>query len=107
VAEPVERRAAERYPVNTDATCPFLSPVTEDFGTVKIRDISMQGIGLLVSRRVEPGTVLAVVLANPARGFSKTVLVRVAHITTLGGGFLVGGTFVTPLTYQEMSVLVL
>ena len=66
-----------------------------------------QGIGLRVSRPLEPGTLLTVVLANPARGFSKTVLVRVAHITALGSRFVVGGTFVTPLTYQEMSVLVL
>jgi hypothetical protein len=107
MAEPADRRAAERYPVNNDATCPFLSPVAEDYGTVKIRDISMQGIGLLMSRRIEPGALLAVVMANPARGFSKTVLVRVAHVTALAGGFVVGCTFVTPLTYQEMSILVL
>jgi len=107
MAEPADRRAAERYPVNAEATCPFLSPVVEDFGAVKIRDVSMQGIGLLVSRRVEPGDLLAVVLANPVRGFSKTALVRVAHVTALGGSFLVGGSFVTPLTYQEMSALVL
>jgi hypothetical protein len=107
MAEPVDRRAAERYPVNIDATCPFLSPVVEDFGTVKIRDVSMQGVGLLVSRRLEPGSLLTVVLANPVRNFSKTVLVRVVHVTALGASFLVGGTFVTPLTYQEMSVLVL
>jgi hypothetical protein len=107
MAEPVNRRAVERFSVNADTSCPFLSPVVEDFGPVKIRDISMQGVGLLVSRRVEPGALLAVALANPARGFSKTVLVRVVHVTPLGGGFLVGGTFATPLTYQEMSTLVL
>ena len=64
MADPADRRAAERYPVNSNATCPFLSPVVEDFGPVKIRDVSMQGVGLLVNRRVEPGAVLAVVLEN-------------------------------------------
>jgi hypothetical protein len=107
MAEPADRRAAERYPVNSDANCPFVSPVVENFGSVKIRDVSMQGVGLLVSRRVEPGTVLAVVLENPARTFSKTVLARVVHATPVGGTFLVGCTFLAPLTYQEMSVLVL
>jgi hypothetical protein len=107
MAESGDRRAAERFPVNAEATCPFLSPVTEDFGPVKVRDVSMEGVGLLLSRRVEPGALLAVVLANPARGFSKAVLVRVAHATPLGGRFLVGGSFTTPLTYQEMSSLVL
>jgi hypothetical protein len=107
MAESPDRRATERYPVNIDTTCPFLSPVVEDFGPVKLRDVSMQGVGLVVNRRIEPGAMLAVVLANPARAFSKTVLVRVAHITPLGGSYLVGGSFVTPLTYQEMSTLVL
>jgi hypothetical protein len=97
---PDDRRAGERFPVNADTTCPFLSPVAEDFGPVRIRDVSMQGIGLLVSRRVEVGALLAVVLENKARGFSKTVLVRVAHVTPLGSGFVVGGNFATPLTYQ-------
>ena len=107
MAESGDRRAAERYPVNADTSCPFLSPVVEEFGSVRIRDVSMQGIGLLVSRRVEQGGLLTLVLENRSRGFSKTVLVRVIHVTSMGTGYLVGGSFVTPLTYQEMSTLVL
>src|SRR5437764_9650 len=107
MAEQVNRRAEERYPVNAEASCPFLSPVVEDFGPVKLRDLSMQGVGLITRCRVEPGALLAVTLANLARGFSKTVLVRVAHATPIPGGFLVGGSFTVPLTYQEMSTLVL
>jgi hypothetical protein len=105
--EPVDRRQSERFPVNAEAVCPFLSPVVEDFGPVRIRDVSMVGVGLLVRRRVEPGTLLAVTLENPARAFSKTVLVRVTHSTPLAGGFLVGGSFLAPLSYQEMTALVL
>jgi hypothetical protein len=67
----------------------------------------MEGIGLLMIRRVEPGALLAVTLSNPSRGFSKSVLVRVVHATAQPGGCLVGGTFQTPLTYQELSTLVL
>src|SRR3954454_20979245 len=107
MADPADRRASERYPVNADAACPFLSPVAEDFGAARVRDVSMHSVGLLVSRRVEVGALLAVVLDNKARGFSKAVLVRVAHVTAIAGGFLVGGSFLTPLTYQEMSALVL
>jgi hypothetical protein len=107
MTESTDRRAAERYPVNKDATCPFVSPVVEDFGPVKVRDVSMQGVGLITNRRVEVGALLTVVLANPARSFSKTVLARVVHITPMGGAFLAGCSFVTPLTYQEMTTLVL
>jgi PilZ domain len=105
--EPTDQRAAERFPVNTETCCSFLSPVVADFGPAKIRNLSMEGIGLLVSRRIEPGTLLAVTLSNPARAFAKTVLVRVVHTTPQPGGCLVGGTFSTPLTYQELTTLVL
>jgi hypothetical protein len=105
--QPPDRRAAERFPVNADTSCPFLSPVVEDFGQARIKDISMDGVGLLVPRRVEAGALLAVTLANTGRKFSKTVLVRVAHVTPQGGSYLVGGNFTVPLTYQELSTLVM
>jgi len=107
MAEQSERRAEERFPVNGDAACPFISPVEKNFGAVRIRDVSMSGIGLLLSRRVEPGTLLALTLTNVARGFTKTVMVQVTHATALTGNYLVGGTFTVPLTYQEMTALVL
>jgi hypothetical protein len=107
MADSTDRRAAERFPVNADACCPFLSPVQESAAPVKIRDLSMTGIGLVMGRAVEPGTLLALTLSNPAKGFTKTVLVRVAHATPLHGSYLIGGNFTVPLTYQEMSTLVL
>ncbi|MFO0841186.1 MAG: PilZ domain-containing protein [Gemmataceae bacterium] len=105
--EHADRRQSERFPVNADAACPFVSPVVENFGPVRIRDVSMHGVGLIVSRKVEPGTLMAVTLTNQTRGFSKTVLVRVTHSTPLAGGFLVGGSFTAPLTYQDMTTLVM
>ena len=105
--DPADRRTEERFPVNTDTSCSFLSPVVEDFGPAKLQNISMDGIGILVARQVEPGTLLAVSLSNPARGFAKTVLVRVVHATPQHGAYLVGGTFSTPLTYQELTCLVM
>lgn len=101
------RRAEERFPFNADASCPHLSPVAEDFGPVRLKDVSMGGIGMLLSRAVEVGALLAVTLVNPAKGFTKTVLVRVTHASRVGGNYVVGGAFTTPLTYQEMTTLVL
>ena len=105
--EPADRRAQERFQVNTDTSCSFVSPVVEDFGPARIKNISMDGIGLLMTRKVEVGALVAVTLANPAKNFVKTVLVRVAHATPQPGGCLVGGTFDVPLTYQELTTLVL
>ena len=47
--EPIDRRASERFPVNADTSCSFVSPVVEDFGPVKLQNLSMEGIGLFLS----------------------------------------------------------
>jgi hypothetical protein len=103
-----ERRGAERFPVNIDTSCNFVSPVLEDFGTVRIKNVSSDGIGLLVSRKIEPGLLLAITLTNQAKPFTKTMLVRVMHVTAQpGGAYLVGGTFITPLSYDELRTMVM
>jgi hypothetical protein len=107
MTEPTDRRAVERFAVNADTSCTFFSPVVEDFPAVRILNLSMEGIGLLVGRPVKPGTLLTVSLSNPARGLTKTVLVRAVHATPQPGGCMVGGVFTTPLTYQELTALVM
>src|SRR4030095_409786 len=104
--ETLDRRAVERFLVNGDTVCPLIAPVAEHFGPGKLKDVSMAGVGLLTRRRAEPGGLLAVTLSNPAKGFTKTVLVRVTHATPGPGGYHVGGNFTVPLTYQEMTALV-
>jgi hypothetical protein len=103
----VDNRGADRFPVNAGTGCSFFARVAEEVGGIRVRTVSMDGIGLSVAHRVEPGALLAVGLSNPEKGFAKTILVRVVHATPEMGGFLVGGEFVTPLTYQELTALVL
>jgi hypothetical protein len=105
--DPADRRQAERFPVTADTTCSFASPVLEDIGPVRIRNISTDGIGLLMTHQMEEGTLLAVGLSNKAKNFSKMVLVRVIHVTPQQGGFLVGGSFEAPLTYDEFRTMVM
>ena len=82
--------------------------VVLDLGAVRLKNISMDGIGLLVSKQVEAGNTLGVTIANKKKSVSKTMLVSVAHVTaTVGGSYLIGGTFETPLTYQELSALIM
>ena len=107
MATATDKRAAERFAVNSSASCSFALPVVADPGPARVKDVSMTGVGLLLQRRVEVGSLLAVGLTNPAKGFARTVMVQVTHVTPTAGGFLVGGEFLTPLSYQEMTTLVL
>jgi hypothetical protein len=106
MAGSTDRRAAERLPVSPDTACSFVAPMAEDFGPGRIRDVSMAGVGLILVKRVEVGSLLAVGLTNPRNGFARTARVRVTHVTSVPGGYLVGGNFLEPLTYQELTAIV-
>lgn len=97
-----ERRESPRYPVNADTSCPFVLPVLEDYGPARIKDISTDGIGLLVQQKMEPGLLIAVGLMNSTQNFCRTQLVQIVHCTPMGGLYHVGGTFLTPLSYEEL-----
>jgi hypothetical protein len=106
--DPRDRRSAERFPVNADTSCQFVRPVGDELGHARIKNVSTDGIGLLLSKRVEPGSLLAIALMVKGKPFNRTLLVQVAHVTAQpGGSFLVGGNFVTPLTYDDLKTLVM
>jgi hypothetical protein len=107
MAGPADRRASERMPVNRGTSCAYVGRVIDDIGPVKIRDVSLEGIGMVLMKSVPAGSMLVVGLSNPDKGFIKTVIVEVAHVTPITGAFLVGGTFLEPLTYQELTTLVM
>jgi hypothetical protein len=103
-----ERRAEERFPTVPQADCSFASPVLEDFGKVKVMNISCSGIGLIATDALAPGMLLAIKLVNPAKQFSKIMFVRVVQATPLkGGSFLIGGVLDPPLTYEELCALIM
>ncbi|HWY86530.1 MAG TPA: PilZ domain-containing protein [Gemmataceae bacterium] len=103
-----EKRAAERFAVSPHVDCEFASPVLEDFGKVKIKNISSTGVGLIVTEPVATGMLLVIKLVNSDKKFIKTMLVRVVHATPQASGtYLVGGTLDTPLTYEELCALVM
>ena len=94
-------------PVVPGTACSFVAPVVEDIGAAKVRDVSIDGLGLIISRKTDVGSLLAVTLSHAERNFTKTVLLRVVHVTSVPGGYLVGGTLSIPLTYQELTTLVM
>lgn len=104
---PVDRRATERFTVHPAAACAFAGPAAGDAGPALVLNVSTAGVGLRLARRVEVGAVLSVTLSSRAAGFTKTVQVRVVHVGGGAGGWVVGGAFLTPLTFEEMTALVL
>jgi hypothetical protein len=69
----------------------------------KVRDISATGIGLLVSRRFEPGTILVVEMQGDPPVGERLLLARVVHTTSAGGEWLVGCEFINPLSDDELE----
>ena len=67
-------------------------------------DISTGGIGLMLARRIEPGTTLHVRLLGS--GLRRTLEMRVIHMAELAPGcWLLGGAFSGHLDVAELPSL--
>jgi serine/threonine protein kinase len=74
----IERRAHVRFGSRLKGTCRPLAAERKWSWTAKVRDISASGVGLLINRRFEPGTVLRVKL--PGAASRRLYLVRVVRV---------------------------
>jgi hypothetical protein len=93
-----ERRASARYAADLDAACRAVAAARPDAWRARVFNISAAGVGLVLGRRVEPGTLLALDLPNPASGCARTLMARIIHATPgPGGTWLVGGSFLRRL----------
>lgn len=105
-ASPVDRRAWVRYECDWDSAC---QPLAGGRGTQwqgKIRNLSRGGLAIALRRRFEIGTILAIGMQGPADGARNTFLARVAHVATqTDGSWLLGCSFKTPLTEEELQAL--
>lgn len=99
-----ERRAAVRYRVTLTASYqPADNP--SDSRQARIRDISVLGVGLLLSRQLEMGTLLEIELRRANGCPVRTVLARVVHVEAEEhGAWLVGCAFTTELTDAELRL---
>ena|SRR5262249_50040870 len=95
-----ERRAWVRMPKDQGVSChrPMPAPSADESETAwmgTIRDISPGGIAVLLSWRVDPGTILFV-RVNESRA------VRVCHATPDNGRWIIGCAFAWPLDQEEL-----
>jgi serine/threonine protein kinase len=101
-----DHRATVRYPSGKDSSCQPLSAEKEVRWTAKVQDISAYGVGLVMSRRFEPRTVLALELAVPDEGPSHRLFVRVARVKALSARrWLLGCVFASRLSDEEVQAL--
>jgi hypothetical protein len=106
--EGVECRVTPRHECGLETTCqPIAARSDHDMAwPAKIRDMSLLGVGLVLSRRFERGAGLAIDIPETPSAPADTLLVRVVHATAQPDGkWLLGCTFVSPLSEDELERL--
>jgi len=100
----MERRSSRRH-TNLATHHRLVAAVGDDFVLAKIRNISPEGISLILSRPVESGTVLSVDLIDTKTNrFSRTLQVRVLYsVEHPTGDWILGGAFASKLTAEELQ----
>lgn len=102
-----ENRAWERFPCGLSTTCqPVAARGGNEFAwPAQIRDLSQGGMGIILNRRFEPGTGLAIEIPETDAYPGDTLLCRVVHATRCDGKWLLGCSLVSPLSEEELERL--
>jgi hypothetical protein len=102
----VERRAWVRYPCALESTCQPLGTARGLQWTGKILNISCGGVALLLGRRFEVGTLLALEVPKSQTRDSLTLMARVAHVSTRpGGNWQIGCAFTHAISDEDLQAL--
>jgi hypothetical protein len=102
IPQAAERRAWVRYPSRLNLLWQIFGMRKNEHLPARIQDVSLTGIGLVLSRSFPPATVLSITLQT-ATGESGPHLVRVKHVTRQAdGSFLAGCTFLNELSKDEL-----
>lgn len=102
--EGIERRASTRYPCNLSTSCRLVASIEGDAYPARVRNISAGGISLVMSHEFESGDTVAIELRSMTRNFSRQLKVRVIYcIEHPSGDYIAGGSFVNPLTDDEVK----
>ncbi|HZZ79676.1 MAG TPA: serine/threonine-protein kinase, partial [Gemmataceae bacterium] len=107
-----ERRRARRYDCALPTSCTINVSVHEDETEsqtsyqAQVSDLSTSGIGLLLPRRFETGSLLTVVLTSRNGDAQETRKVRVVRVSRAEGhGWFVAGVLLKELTKEELRGL--
>src|SRR5437773_5568521 len=98
-----DRRGSVRVSSCASTACNVASANGYLAWQVKAHDISTSGISLIVPRRMQPGTLLSISLANSLKAAFRTVLGRVVRVG-LGPGntWVLGCAFLRELAERDL-----
>jgi hypothetical protein len=95
-----ENRASPRFPSHVRTFCQSIKEEDELLWSVKVQEVSPQGLKIISHRRFEPGTVLRIGLIRDKAGL---VMARAVHVSqTPEGDWAIGCTFPKKLEEAEL-----
>lgn len=96
-----------RFPCGLMTTCqPVAARGGNEFSwPAQIRDLCQGGMGIILNRRFEPGTGLAIEIPETDTYPGDTLLCRVVHATRWGSKWLLGCSLISPLSEEELERL--
>jgi serine/threonine protein kinase len=107
-----ERRGAERFDCTLATSCRInlsLHPNMTECQTqweAQVQSLSASGIGLHLSRRFEPGSILTVELTSSAGDVVRIREIRVVRVARMPeGGWFLGGILTEELSKEELRLL--
>jgi len=99
-----ERRAYERIPADVEVLCRPLGASRTESWHGHLQNISTGGVDLLVERRFEAGTMLAIDPAASAQGRARRLMARVMHVGAQSSGeWRLGVELLRELTPEELG----
>jgi tRNA A-37 threonylcarbamoyl transferase component Bud32 len=107
------RRRSLRYPCTLATVCEVGTSVhdgeegSEDRWEATVQNLSVAGVGLLLQRRFEPGTVVNVLLQSPDGRVRRSLEMQILRVSPAAGGrWATGGVFNKELTKEDLRQLV-
>jgi hypothetical protein len=99
-------RAWVRYAPRQETPCQLQTLSDHDRWPARLHNLSTGGVGLHLEEQVEIGRFVLVELISASGLFSRLLLTRVVHLSEhVGGGYLLGGEFISELPDGELRFL--